>query len=257
MERGRQPGTKSCCKEWTTRCAVFCVREPRWSAGRSLVQGSIASHTRSTCFELRSRVRSSSRCRFGRWRRRKERSCKSCACSPARVRKAGDGGLSKAEDPLGGGRIEPFGQRREHYGDLVRRDFQTVQGGVTSGGERGASGLTTKGLDVLDTAMRAISDQGMSVSSGDAEVRALLVCTGETLCVHPLGGSSPAFDLAPGPHRQRRWTRTRRCIGGVTAGGAIVWAAGFEQTVEPGAYLGCSSRLGRTRMEPAKRTKQE
>jgi hypothetical protein len=30
-----------------------------------------------------------------------------------------DGGLSKAEDPLGSGRVQPFGQRREHHGDLL------------------------------------------------------------------------------------------------------------------------------------------
>ena len=39
-------------------------------------------------------------------------------------------------------------------------------------------------------------------------------------------------------------------------GRAIVWAAGFEQTVEPGAYLGSCSRLGRTRMRPAQGIKQ-
>ncbi len=31
----------------------------------------------------------------------------------------GDGRLSKAEDPFGGGRVEPLGQRREHHCDLL------------------------------------------------------------------------------------------------------------------------------------------
>jgi len=51
-----------------------------------------------------------------------------CTSEPPR-----NSGLSKAEDPLGGGRIEPFGQSREHHGDLVRGGFQAIQGGVASG----------------------------------------------------------------------------------------------------------------------------
>src|SRR5713226_3567624 len=42
----------------------------------------------------------------------------------------GDGGLSVAEDPLGGGSIQSFGQRRQHHCDLLRGSFQTVQGGT-------------------------------------------------------------------------------------------------------------------------------
>ena len=30
-----------------------------------------------------------------------------------------DGGLTEAEDSFGGGRIQSFGQRREHHGDLL------------------------------------------------------------------------------------------------------------------------------------------
>ncbi len=59
----------------------------------------------------------------------------------------GDGGLSVAEDPLGGGKVQPFGQRRQHHCDPVRGGFQTVQGSVASSTERGAAGLTAKGLD--------------------------------------------------------------------------------------------------------------
>ena len=71
----------------------------------------------------------------------------------------GDGGLTVAEDPFGSRRVQPFGQRREHHGDLVGRGFQTVQGSVASGTERGAASLTAKGLDPLGTAMLAISNQ--------------------------------------------------------------------------------------------------
>jgi len=61
-----------------------------------------------------------------------------------------------------------------------------------------------KVADPLGTAMRAISNQSMNVGIGDAEVRALLIGTGEALGVYPLGGSPPAFDLAPGAYRRRR-----------------------------------------------------
>jgi hypothetical protein len=105
----------------------------------------------------------------------------------------GDGGLSKAEDPFGGGRIEPFGPRREHYGDLVRRGFQTIQGGVASRTERGAAGLTTKGLDVLGTAMLAIADESVDLSIGDPEGGARSVGAGEACGVHADGALPDGF----------------------------------------------------------------
>ncbi len=216
----------------------------------------MTNHSQSTCFELRSLVCSSSNCRCGRWRWQKERSCKICACSPARVRKARDDRLTVAEDPLCGRRIQPFGQRREHHGDLVRGSFQPVQRGVASSTERGAAGRASKRLDLLGMPMLAISDEGVELSIGDPEVRTLRVGTSEALGVHSLGCSPPAFDLAPGTHRQRRWSSTRRGSGDETTGGAIVWAAGLEQTVERGAHLGCCSRLGRTWMGPTQGTKQ-
>ena len=119
-----------------------------------------------------------------------------------------DGRLPIAEDPLGGGRIQPFGERRQHHFDLVGRSLQTVQGGVASSTERGAAGLTTKRLDPLGMAMRAICNQSVDVSVCDPSVRALLVGTGEALGVHPLRGSPAAFDLTPGSDRQRRWLHT-------------------------------------------------
>jgi hypothetical protein len=48
--------------------------------------------------------------RCGSQRLRKKHSCKACACSPARDRKARDGGLTVAEDTFGRGSIQPFGE---------------------------------------------------------------------------------------------------------------------------------------------------
>ena len=70
----------------------------------------------------------------------------------------GDSGLAIAEDPFGGGRIQPFSQGRKHDGDLVRRGFQTIQGRVAPGSERGAARLTAKGLDALGLAVLAIAN---------------------------------------------------------------------------------------------------
>jgi hypothetical protein len=131
-------------------------------------------------------------------------------CVLACAREPGDdGGLSVAEGPLGGGSIQPFGQRREDHCDLVRWGFQTVQGRVASSTERGVAGLTPKRLDPLSRAMLAIPDESMDVSSGDLEVETLTVRTGEALRVSTFGSTPTAFHLAPGPHTQRRWTRTR------------------------------------------------
>jgi hypothetical protein len=69
---------------------------------------------------------------------------------------------------------------------------------VAPGSERGAAGRTSKGLDLLGLAMPAIPDKCVDVSIGDAEVRALLVRTGEALGLYPLGGPSAAFHLTPG-----------------------------------------------------------
>jgi hypothetical protein len=66
---------------------------------------------------------------------------------------------------------------------------------VPSSTERGAAGRTSKGLDALGTAMLAIPNQRVDPIISDAEVRALLVRTGEALGLYPsgelLGGFSP------------------------------------------------------------------
>ena len=160
--------------------------------------------------------------------------------SPARDRKARDGGLSKAEDPLSSRRVQPFGKGREHHGDLVRGSFQTIQRSVTPGSERGTTSLATKRLDPFGLAMFAISDKRVNVSIGDPEVPTLLVWTGEALGVDPLGCSPAAFHLTPGAYWRSRWPSARRGSGGKTTGGAIVWAAGLQETVEC-ATLGSSS----------------
>ncbi len=152
----------------------------------------------------------------------------------------GDSGLTIAEDPFGGGRIQPFSQGREHHGDLLRGGFQTIQGRVPPGSERGAASLTAKRLDALGLAVLAIANQRMNMSLDNAEVQALLVGTGVTLGVDSLGCSPAAFDLAPGAYWCWRWPYSRRGSGGETTGGAIVWGSWLQETLERGA-LGSSS----------------
>src|SRR5260221_1993301 len=159
---------------------------------------------------------------------------------PSASEPCGDGGLPAAEDSFGRRWVQPFGQRREHHGDLVRGGFQPIQGGVTSSAERGAASLTTERLDPLRLTMLAIANERMNVSVGDPEVRALLIGTGVAFGVDLFGCCPAAFDLAPGTHRPRRRLSTRRGSGGETTGGAIVWAAGLEKTLHRGA-LGPSS----------------
>src|SRR5258708_38347741 len=134
-----------------------------------------------------------------------------CASEPA-----GGGGLCGAEDPVGRRWVEPFGQRRERHGDLVRGRFQPVQRGVAPGGERGAARLTAKGLDALGSPMLAISDEGMEGRVGIAEVDALLIGTGVALGLHTLGRSPSAFHLRQGAYRSMPWSSTLPTRGGET-----------------------------------------
>jgi hypothetical protein len=87
--------------------------------------------------------------------------------------------------------------------------------------------------------MLAIPDQSMNVGICDSGIRARSVGTGEAFGVHPFGGASAAFHLAPGPHRHRRWLHIRRGKGGESTGGAIEGGAGLEQTVD-WAASGCN-----------------
>ena len=167
----------------------------------------------------------------------------------------GDSRLSVAKDAFSRGRIQPFGQRRQHDGDLLRRGFQAVQGRVASGTECAAASLAAKGLDAFGLPMRAIADQRVDVSIGDAAVRALVVGTSEPLGVDVSGCSPPAFYLAPGAHRSWRWPSTQRRRGAETTGRAIFGGAGLEQTVERAA-LGPSSWGGRPKRESVKTPQQ-
>jgi hypothetical protein len=71
----------------------------------------------------------------------------------------GDGRLPEAEDPWSLGRIQPFGNGREHHGDLLGRGFQTVERGMAPGSERGVASRTSKGLDALGLAMLTIPEK--------------------------------------------------------------------------------------------------
>jgi hypothetical protein len=143
-----------------------------------------------------------------------------------------DGRLTVTKDAFGRGWVEPFGQRREDHGDLVRRGFQTIQGRVVSSAECGVTGLATKGLDLLSSTMLAIPDESVHSSVSLAKVRALPVRTGEALGIDAFRGSPPAFDLAPGSHKHWGRHSSRRGSGGETTGGAIVWRARLQQTGE-------------------------
>jgi hypothetical protein len=179
-----------------------------------------------------------------------ELSVPACTSEPG-----GDGRLPVAEDAFGGGRVEPFGQRRQHPCDLLRRGFQPVQRGVASRTERGATGLTTERLDALGTALLAIANQRVDVSIGDPEVRTLLVGTSEARGGYALGGSSAAFHLTPGAYWCTGGSHIRRRRAGETAGRTVQWRAWLEQTVHPGAHNSCFEG-GRLKMEPIKTPKQ-
>ena len=150
-----------------------------------------------------------------------------CARKPPR-----DGGLTGAEDPLGSGRVQSFGQGRQDHGDLLRGGFQTVEGRVAPASERGTAGLTPKRLDPLETAMLAVADQSVDVSFRVPEVRALGVGTSEPFGVDAFWSSPPAFHLAPGANRTRSWPSTQRGKSSETTGGAIVRASGLQETME-------------------------
>jgi hypothetical protein len=139
----------------------------------------------------------------------------------------GNGGLPKALRPARPPKDPALRPARDpHHGDVMGRGFQPRQRRVAPGSEGGTAGRASKGLDLLGLAVLAISDQGVDLSIGDPGVRTLRVGTGESLGVDPNASSPPACDLAPGTHRERRWSHSRRRSGDETTGGAIVWAAG-------------------------------
>jgi hypothetical protein len=86
------------------------------------------------------------------------------------------------------------------------------------------------------------------VSVCDAEVRTLVVGTGEALGIYLFWSTLSAFDLTSGAHRKRRWSHTRREGGGEAAGRTIKWGARLEEMLDPGVD-GSSSRVERVLME--------
>jgi hypothetical protein len=85
---------------------------------------------------------------------------------------------------------------------------------VTPGSERGVAGRASKGLDPLNMAMLAISEQSVDVSIGNPVAGALSVGTGVALGVHADGALPVGFS-----------PRARVAQVEVT-GGAIEWGAG-------------------------------
>jgi hypothetical protein len=166
-----------------------------------------------------------SSCRCGRCRWQKKRSCRVCACPPARVSHLVIVACRKPKTRSAAEASSPSESRREHHSDLVRGGFQAIQGGVASGTEGAVAGRASKRLDALGLAMFAISDQSVDVCLSDSKVQALLIGTGEALGGYPLGCSPPAFDLAPGTHRRKGRSHTRRDGAGEATGGAIAWGA--------------------------------
>ena len=73
--------------------------------------------------------------------------------------------------------------------------FSRYKGVLRLAREGGAARLTTERLDPLGLAMLAIAHQSMKGRVCDAEVRTLLVGTGEAVTGYPLRGSPPAFYL--------------------------------------------------------------
>jgi len=196
---------------------------------------------RRTCLAQRSRVRSSSNCRCGRWRWKKKRSCRVCAWTPARVRKAGDSGLTIALRPVGlrkdpalqPGQRAPWRSAARGFSDETRA---CCDGHVNVERQAGPRNVWMRSAWPCLPSPKS----RMNLSIGHAEVLALLVGTGVPLGVDSLGCSAAAFDLAPRAYWCWRWPSSRRGSGGEPTGGAIVWGSWREQTVERGA-LGSSS----------------
>ena len=114
---------------------------------------------------------------------------------------------------------------------------QVATTGVASSTERGVASETSERLDLLGLAMLAIANQHMNVSVCNPKGGTLVVGTGEAFCVHALGCSPAAFDLAPGtrhpeaparhPMRQGRrvdrWGNRLGCGASADGGACCPW----------------------------------
>jgi hypothetical protein len=108
---------------------------------------------------------------------------------------AGDGRLPIAEDAFSRRSIQPFGQCREHHGDLLRGSFQMIQRSIASRAERGVASRTSERLDPRSRPMLAIANQRVDLSIGNAKVEARWVGTGEAFGGYPSGGLPVGFSL--------------------------------------------------------------
>jgi hypothetical protein len=176
--------------------------------------------------EQRNRVRISSSCTCGRWRLQKERSCKSCACSPARVNQVVmvAGRKPKTREAADGS--NPSGSRREHHRDPARE-----------GVFRRYKGVSRRRLQVVWHAWH----RNLWICSAwpclPSPTRAWTPASLLPKYVHCRFGqakpsvgmrvpsSTAAFHLAKAAHSSRRWPFTRRGRGAETTGRAIVWRA--------------------------------
>ena len=131
-----------------------------------------------------------------------------------------------------------------------------VQRSIASSAERGAASLAAERLDAFGLAMLAIPNQSVDSSVSVAKVLALPVRTGEPFGGYALGGSPPAFDLAPGTHRSRYCSSTQRGSRGESTGGTIVGGARLEQSMERHAHRGLCSGPDKTMMGKAVGTQQ-
>jgi hypothetical protein len=195
-----------------------------------LVRASIASQIKSTCWAQRSRVRSSSSCRCGRCRWLKERSCKVCACFPARVNQVVivAGPKPKTREAAEGS--SPSESRRQHDGDPAREGVFSRYNGVSRRAlnvvrqARPRNVWMCPALPCVPSPTRACSRASVLPKEEHCRFGQANPSVGMRMA-----GSPSAFHLTPGTYR-RRWLHTRRGRGGETTGGAIVWAAGLEET---------------------------
>ena len=75
-----------------------------------------------------------------------------------------DGGVAMPEHPHGGGDREPFGQRRQHFGNPLGCGFEPVERRIAARAEGRPTGLAAQGLDSFALPMRAVTDQGMDAA---------------------------------------------------------------------------------------------
>src|ERR1700680_2925518 len=102
-----------------TRWAMCWVRGPSSRAGRILVQGSMASQRKTHLFGTAEAGAQFVQLEMREVGAEEEPLVQDLCVLTSTSQPGGDGGLTVAEDAFGGGRIQSFGQRREHHCDLL------------------------------------------------------------------------------------------------------------------------------------------